>query len=501
MPENEAQAAARRAVIENVLQMHPAVREAALVDDGCGGFVALVVPDDSYMDEVLGRGTAQSTVLGKWRKTFDLSQLAREAAATPVGFNTLGWNSSYTRGTFPVEDMHEWVENTVGEILQLSPKSVCEIGCGTGMLSIRIAPHCDNYVAVDFSPVVLDRLRQQLQSVPAVAARVELMQSRADNLDSLDQNRFDAVVINSVVQYFPNVAYLTKVLEGALRIVKPGGYIYVGDVRSLPLLQVFATSVELFQAPDELSAGDLRDRIHRRIERDQELVLSPAYFLSLRNWFPKLSRVDIHPVRGRADNEMTRFRYQAILHVDHGAQAPSDEKFLNWSDSKWNLDEIRSLLPQHQNHRIGIKCIANARIQKDLKALAILSDTDKAPTAGELRRELEQTVSEGIHPQSLFDLETEGLGFKVFLSFAACRHDGSYDACFIPDSEQQNRTLPAINWPQPTASEFVRFANAPGQFKMRTELISQLIEHCHQNLTQESVPREIILVDTLAHTP
>ena len=79
-------------------------------------------------------------------------------------------------------------------------------------------------------------------------------------------------------------------LEGALRIVKPGGHIYVGDVRSLPLLQVFATSVELFQAADELSAGDLRDRIHRRIERDQELVLSPAYFLSLRNRFPKVSR-------------------------------------------------------------------------------------------------------------------------------------------------------------------------------------------------------------------
>ncbi len=501
MPNNESQAATRRAAIENVLHMHPAVREAALVDDGCGGFVALVVPDDSYMDEVLGRGAAESTVLSKWRKTFDLSQLSREAATVPVGFNTLGWNSSYTRGTFPLDDMYEWVENTVGEILQLSPKSVCEIGCGTGMLTIRIALHCDKYLAVDFSPVVLDRLRGQLQSVPAVAARVEVMQSRADNLDGIEQNSFDAVVINSVIQYFPSVAYLTKVLEGALRIVRPGGHIYVGDVRSLPLLPVFATSVELFQAADEISAGDLRDRIHRRIERDQELVLSPAYFLSLRNSFPKVSRVDIHPLRGRADNEMTRFRYQAILHVDHPKQAQSDEEFLDWTEGRCTLDDIRSMLLQHQNQRVRIKCIANARIEKDLKALAILAETDMEPTAGALRRELEQTISQGIHPQSLIDLESERLGFKVFLSMGAGRHDGSYDACFIPASEQQSANLLAINWPQPDASEFVRFANAPGQVKMRNEVTAQLIAFCSQNLPPESMPREIILVDTLARIP
>ena len=99
---------------------------------------------------------------------------------------------------------------------------------------------------------------------------------------ALDEDSFDTVVINSVVQYFPNVAYLTKVLENAVNIVKPGGHVFVGDMRSLPLLTTFASSVELFQAADGVSAGELRDRIERRIQHDRELVLSPAYFLSLR---------------------------------------------------------------------------------------------------------------------------------------------------------------------------------------------------------------------------
>jgi hypothetical protein len=85
------------------------------------------------------------------------------------------------------------------------------------------------------------------------------------------------------------------VLENAIRIVRPGGHVYVGDVRSLPLLHAFAASVELFQASDETNGGELRDRIRRRVEREQELVLSPAYFLSLRERFPKLSRVEIRP--------------------------------------------------------------------------------------------------------------------------------------------------------------------------------------------------------------
>ncbi len=497
VPNNDPQTAARGAAIEGVLELHPAVRKAALVDDGGDGLVAFVVPDEAYMDEVMGCGLAGSTVLGKWRKTFDLSQLSKAAAAAPVGFNTIGWNSSYTRGTFPLEAMQEWVDNTVDDILRLSPKALCEIGCGTGMLVMRIAPRCDRYVAVDFSPVVLKRLREQLQMVPTVAARVELMERRADNLDGLGQNSFDAVVLNSVVQYFPNAAYLTKVLENAINIVRPGGHVYVGDVRSLQLLQVFDTSVELFQAVDELSAGDLRDRIRRRAEREPELVLSPAYFLSLQNKFPKISRVDLWPLRGRADNEMTRFRYAATLHIGHDKATVFDGEFVDWAEHRWGLNEIRSALRQHSNEAFGVEGIRNARINKDLAATAILDAADAALTAGELRHTIEQSPNEGIHPQSLFDLEKEGLGFAVFLSWAACRRDGSYDAFFVPAKLLQGGTLPAIAWPKPDASELARLANAPGQFKMRNDLTAQLMAHCIQNLPQESVPREIILVDTL----
>ena len=43
--------------------------------------------------------------------------------------------------------------------------------------------------------------------------------------------------MNSVIQYFPDLEYFMKVLEGAVESVRPGGAVFVGDVRSLPLLE------------------------------------------------------------------------------------------------------------------------------------------------------------------------------------------------------------------------------------------------------------------------
>ncbi len=500
MPDAESQAIHRQTEIENLLLVHPGVREAAVVHDGRDGFVAFVVPDDAYLDDLSGRGTKGATAVGKWRKTFDLSQLNKEAAAAPVGFNTLGWNSTYTRQPIPSEQILEWVENAVRDILQLAPKAVYEVGCGTGMLLMRIAPHCDRYVAADFSPVVLTRLREQLQKLVSVAERVEVKERPADNFDDFDNNSFDAVVLNSVEQYFPNIAYLTKVLEGAVNVTRPGGHVYVGDIRSLPLLPAFAASVELFQSTDEISSGTLRNLIHRRIEREQELVLSPAYFLSLRHRFPKISRVDIRPLRGRADNEMSRYRYVAILHVGHEKPASSQDEFLDWTESKWTLDDIRSTLLQHPHKRISIKRIRNARIAKDLAALAMLKNANTLLTAGELRRRLDENVEEGIHPEDLMDLEKDALGFAVYLSWEAGRADGSYDVCFVPAGSLREKTCPVIGWPEPDASEFLRLANAPGQGRMRSELTGQLIAHCSQNLPAEMVLRDIELVDTLPRT-
>jgi SAM-dependent methyltransferase len=487
----------RDRLIESVLRTHPGVRDAFVIEDDGDAVRAFVVADDGYLDGALGRETAGASAVGKWRKASDLSQLAKEAASAPVGFNRIGWDSSYTRKPISDEAMHEWVDETVADILRLGPRSVYEIGCGTGMLLTRIAPACDRYVAVDFAPVVLARLRKQLETVPSLTKRVEVKERVADDFSGIEKESFDTVVINSVLQYFPNTAFLTRVLEGTVSIVKPGGHVFVGDVRSLPLLPAFAASVELFQAADELSLAELRHRVARRLEREPELVLSPAYFLRLQQRLPRITRVEIRPLRGLADSEMTRYRFHAILHVGEDRDVPAEMEFLDWTEGKWTLDDVRLMLKHRPDESFGIKGIQNARLVKDLLALAGMKDAGRTGSAGELRRDVEKNAESGIHPQALVDLESEDLGFSVFLSWAACRRDGSYDACFVHARSAGKFHSAAIRWPEPEAADSVCFANAPGQANIRGELIKQLKTHCVESFPGNTGLVDIALVDML----
>jgi SAM-dependent methyltransferase len=487
--------------IEEGIRAHPCVREVAVVKDGSNAIWIFAVPNDQYMDDILGRSITGSAVVEKWRKAYDLSQLSKQAISAPVGFNTIGWNSSYTRGPIAHAEVQEWVEVTVADIRRLQPKSVYEVGCGTGMLLMRIAPDCDRYVAADFSPAVLARLNEQLMTIPALQGRVQTMERRADNFSGLNQDSFDTVILSSVVQYFPSATYLTEVLGNAVKIVRPGGHVYVGDVRSLPLISAFAASVELYQAPDEMRIEQLRDRIRRRLKRDPELVLSPAFFLDLQSRFPKISRVEIRPLRGYARNEMSQYRFQAIIYVGYDRIRPSSVEFLDWEECRWGLKEICATLRQHPNKAIGIKRIRNARIERDIESLARIEARCASSTVGELRRSLSAFEEAGIDPQALFDLSNEGLGFTVSLSWASGRPDGTYDALLVPDGSDLQAATQAASWPQPESIDRVRVASAPGQSSVRDDLINQLRILCVETQSKEMDSAKIVLVDTLVRTP
>ena len=74
-----------------------------------------------------------------WDEAYEGATGGLRSPADPT-LNTSGWNSSYNGELIPEVEMLEWVEHTVGRILSLRPRRVLEIGCGTGMLLIRIAP-------------------------------------------------------------------------------------------------------------------------------------------------------------------------------------------------------------------------------------------------------------------------------------------------------------------------------------------------------------------------
>src|SRR5262249_28129902 len=139
----------------------------------------------------------------------------------------------------------------------------------------------------------------------------------------------DTVILNSVVQYFPDLEYLLEVLEFAVERVAPGGRIFLGDIRNLHLQEVFHHAVQFAKAGPQVNRRQLQSRIRQALRREKELVIAPEFFEGLPSQLKRVSGVQICLKRGHAQNELTRYRYDVIVQVE-GAQPCAPAHRFEW---------------------------------------------------------------------------------------------------------------------------------------------------------------------------
>ena len=402
--------------------------------------------------------------------------------------------------------MREWVDDAVEEILARGPRRVLEIGCGTGLLLFRLAPYCSAFTGTDFSPAALDFVRRGMREDAARFAHVTLDERNADDFAGFAPEAFDAVILNSVAQYFPSVDYLVRVLAGAVERVAPGGFVFVGDVRSLPLLEAFHTSVELTHAEEGLRAAELRRRVRARVEREEELVLDPAFFFALRRRLPRISRVRVLPKRGSRHNEMTKYRYQVILHVDDAGDEPAPA-WLDWREARLSVAALRELLAEKRPRALGVGGVTNARVAADVRAAHALSDADDpndAVTAGALRESASRAPAEpAADPEELRTLGDE-LDYEACFSWARHGSGGDFDVWFRRrEAEGFGPAVRAAVFPAPEAAEKAlgEYANSPLRARLASRLAPELRSYAGEHLPDYMIPSSFVLLDKLPLTP
>ncbi|WP_394425974.1 non-ribosomal peptide synthetase [Streptomyces sp. SGAir0957] len=299
------------AEIEQALTDHPGVAQATVVvrEDSEGGkrLVGYVVPDPHAAVE------DADDQQDDWRELYDDSYRASEDEAWGEDFQM--WTSSYDGEPIPVEQMRQWRDAAVAQVLRHAPRRVLDIGVGSGLLLAKIVGEVEEYWGTDISAPVVERVTAQAERF-GFGDRVHLSARTADELADLPKGHFDTVVLNSVAQYFPSAEYLDHVLCQTMELLEPGGRMIVGDVRNASTLRVLLTAVQRAAHP-HASHDELRTFVEKELLAERELVVPPEWFA---DWAARHSvAVDIRLKPGGAHNELTRHRYEVVLH-----KAPAD---------------------------------------------------------------------------------------------------------------------------------------------------------------------------------
>jgi len=468
--------------VEAALLACEGVAQAAVIAGAPGDHVtAYVVLDHAAVQVAEARDAAKRDAsLRQWASVFENTY--HEVAAAEPSF--LGWQSSYSGEPIPEAEMKLWLDETVERVKALGPCDVLEIGCGIGLVLGRVAPMCRSYLGADIAPQAVAALQKYVDTRPDLR-HVHLTPGEATDSLGLHPGAVDTVVLNSVVQYFPDAEYLLAVLATAVEVLGGRGRIFVGDIRHRGLLEVFQSSVQLAWAPDTLSAPMLRRRVSRVVERERELLLDPAFFAALPAQIPAISAARIALKRANSSNELSRYRYDAVIEVG-GPVAPRPEAEFPWDDGKSSLGEIEAWLATLGRASARVIGVANARLARDLAGWRLIGHASDAATAADLRGDVAAVAETGEEPGRFWELG-ERLGYDVEVSWSGEGPLGSFDVDFIDPARRSIGPSPSEKG---AAAGPAAGAGAGGmERRLRASLLSRL--------AVSRIPSTFLFVDSL----
>ncbi|MDJ0347243.1 hypothetical protein QMK19_39305 [Streptomyces sp. H10-C2] len=154
-----------------------------------------------------------------------------------------------------------------------------------------------------------------------------------------------------------------KVLEigvgtGLLLSKLAPGALFIGDIRNSRLLRTFTTAVQAARADDA-------DTVAVRRAVEQSLILGKEL---LAHHIPDIAGTDVQLKRGTAHNELTRYRYDAILYkagitprtLTH---IPIPIPIQPWDQ---NIDALADQLRGERPDQLRVTDVPNTRIANDL---------------------------------------------------------------------------------------------------------------------------------------
>jgi amino acid adenylation domain-containing protein len=147
-------------------------------------------------------------------------------ASSPDRMEAAGFNLAAS-DAYGEEDVDAYQQHVAALVRSFAPRSLLEVGVGSGLIFRALAADVDLYVGVDPSPVAVADNRRWAEERGLLADMVE---GFAHEVGAKVGGTVDLALLASTAQYFPGPVYLAETLEEIGALVRPGGTVVVADV-------------------------------------------------------------------------------------------------------------------------------------------------------------------------------------------------------------------------------------------------------------------------------
>ena len=397
------------------------------------------------------------------------------------------------------EEVEEWLAQSVNRIKALNAKNVMEVGCGAGQLVFELAPFSENFIATDYAETAIEKLKEKLIAEPEKWKNVKAITAPAEDFSAVDAASLDLVIINGVVQYFPDAGYLIKVIEEASKAIKAGGCIYIGDMQGKSTLPMYHAFDQIARTDDHLSIAEFKKICARRVKLEDELVADPGFFYMLQDLIPGISGVDVQLREGKHINETTKYHYDIWLYVNSIIEPAKSDIELDWQP-ELTEERLKNELVKYPSKIVHIKKVYNLRTTHDHSLQYNLENIADDAQVKDLKLK-SMELKQGLNPHLFWDLGNE-LGYTSHVRWTNNGSDGLFDVIFIP-TDQENKIPQAgeiIHPDMQSAYDYSRETYA-GELQLSTEQIQQWRESLKELLPTSMIPADFILLKKLPLLP
>jgi acyl carrier protein len=249
----------------------------------------------------------------------------------------------------------------------------------------------------------------------------------------------------------------------------------------------------------------LAQQIQQARAREEELVIDPAFFTAIAKKVLRIGQVEVLLKQGQAHNELTRFRYDVILHIEPPEQRaePKEEKiqWRDWTKEGWSVRGLQAWLQAEAPVAVGFTGIPNGRLQREVQTQAWLAKKTGPDTVDELREAVAARATQAVDPQAFWDAVSQ-FPYWCELGYRGSGVEGTMVGVLRRRSSERRPCL--LPWPpshESSEGTWKNFGTNPLKAKMVNTLIPQLRTYLKKHVPEYMMASAFVTLDSLPQTP